>query len=90
MGKWRGLQHQRAEGEEGSGDTFDYNYVGYDTYYDDNGISSANFESKSKFDLESEEYHCLDMAMVGSELAGITVLKCNSGHLTKCCPRLVN
>lgn len=90
----------------GSG-TFDYvDYV----YYDDNRTSLSNFSAYDElvfqddrdinsstsltFDLESEDYHCLDMVMVGRELAGITVLKCNSaegdpGHLTKCCPRFV-
>ena len=89
------------------GGTFDYaDYA----YYNANGTSLANFTAYNEpvyedyrdinssrsltFDLESEDYHCLDMVMVGRELAGITVLKCNSaegdpGHLTKCCPRFV-
>ena len=88
----------------------DYNYA-YDAYYNnDDGTLMANFTDNElvyedlrdinrspslPFDLESEDYHCLDMVMVGKELEGISVLKCNSaegdpGHLTKCCPRLVN
>ena len=85
------------------GDTYD------DYYYDNNGSAVANataydlpFEDhrdinrseSPTFDLESEDYHCLDMVMGGTELVGITVIKCNSadgepGHLTKCCPRFV-
>ena len=95
--------------DENYGDAYyDDNYG--DAYYDHNGTSSANFTASDElvfedhrdinsstsptFDLDSEEYHCLDMVMVGTELAGITVIKCNSveghpGHLTKCCPRFV-
>ena len=90
--------------------TFDNNYVDYGYYddngsssanftaydelvYEDHRDINSNSASPT-FDLESEDYHCLDMVMVGTELAGIAVLKCNSaegdpGHLTKCCPRFV-
>ena len=95
-------------GEGNGGDTYD-DYFGEYSYYDNNGSAVANataydlpFEDhrdinrseSPTFDLESEDYHCLDMVMGGTELAGITVIKCNSadgepGHLTKCCPRFV-
>ena len=81
-------------------DYYDYNgsplanFTAYDelVFEDHRDINSSS--ASPTFDLESEDYHCLDIVMVGTELAGITVLKCNSaegdpGHLTKCCPRFV-
>ena len=71
------------------------NFTAYDdelVYEDHRDLNSSS--ASPTFDLESEDYHCLDLVMVGTELDGITVLKCNSaegdpGHLTKCCPRFV-
>ena len=68
------------------------NLTAYDLPYDDH--RDINESVTPYFDLESLDYHCLDLVMTGSELAGITVLQCNSdlgaaGQLTKCCPRFV-
>ena len=82
-------------------DYYDYYYINhngsanltaYDLPYDDH--RDINESVTPNFDLESKDYHCLDLVMTGSELAGITVLQCNSdvgaaGQLTKCCPRFV-